>query len=281
MDSRPGRLAGIAYVSPHRYAIGRSLSGKWGKGKWGRVSFLLQNRSLCANLRHMPRRPRVATGGYVYHVLNRAVGRSTIFESLGDYLAFEKVLEEAGRRTEMRLLGFCVMPNHWHLALWPQKDGQLSDYMCWLTNTHTRRWHLAHGTVGMGPLYQGRFKSFPVQEDEHFFSMCRYIERNALRANLVALAEQWRWCSLWHRANSSASVTLADWPLAPGEQWLDYVNQPETEAELAALRRSAWHGTPFGHTVWQQTTAKRLGLESTLRLPGRPKLEQSPASTEK
>jgi putative transposase len=148
----------------------------------------------------MPRRPRIATGGYVYHALNRAVGRSTIFEKVEDYAAFEAVLEEAREQVDM--------PNHWHLA---------------------------HGTVGTGPLYQGRFKSFPIQ-DEHFFTVCRYVERNALRANLVTSAEQWRWSSLWHRVNRSAQV-----------------------------------GTPFGETVWQQATAKRLGLESTLRPPGRPK----------
>jgi len=143
--------------------------------------------------------------------------------------------------------------------------------MGWLTNTHTRRWHLVHGTVGTGPLYQGRFKSFPIQEDEHFFTVCRYVERNALRANLVTSAEQWRWSSLWHRVNRSAAVTLADWPLRPGQNWLEYVTQAETEAEWKALRRSAQVGTPFGETVWQQATAKRLGLESTLRPPGRPK----------
>ena len=207
----------------------------------------------------------------MYHVLNRAIGRSTLFERLEDYAAFEKALEEAGHRIPMRLLVFCVMPNHWHLVLWPRADGDLSECMRWLTNTHTRRWHLSHGTAGTGPLYQGRFKSFPVEEDEHFFTVCRYVERNALRANMVSSAEQWRWCSLWHRTNKPGLVTLAEWPLACGERWLDYVNQAETEAELKALRRSAWSGAPFGDTVWQQSTAKRLGLESTLRCPGRPK----------
>ena len=224
----------------------------------------------------MPRRPRVATGGYVYHVLNRAVGRGTLFESVEDYAAFEEVLEEAGDRIRMRLLAFCVMPNHWHLVVWPRKDGDMSEYMRWLTNTHTRRWHLAHGTAGTGPLYQGRFKSFPVEKDGHFFTVCRYTERNALRANLVLSAEQWRWCSLWHRTHPCGLVTLAEWPVACGERWLDYVNQAETEAELKALRRSAWSGTPFGDTVWQQRTAKRLGLESTLRRPGRPKSRTPP-----
>jgi hypothetical protein len=103
------------------------------------------------------------------------------------------------------------------------------------------------------------------------FTVCRYVERNALRANLVTSAEQWRWSSLWHRVNRSAAVTLADWPLRPGQNWLDYVTQAETEAEWKALRRSAQVGIPFGETVWQQATAKRLGLESTLRPPGRPK----------
>ena len=89
----------------------------------------------------MPRRHRTATGGYVYHVLNRAVGRATIFETDKDYAAFEKVFEEARGHVTMRVLAFCLMPNHWHLVLWPFHDGDLSEYMRWLTNTHTRRWH--------------------------------------------------------------------------------------------------------------------------------------------
>jgi putative transposase len=211
----------------------------------------------------------------VYHVLNRAVGRATIFETTKDYAAFEKVLQEAREQVVMRVLAFCLMPNHWHLVLWPAADGDLSEYMRWLTNTHTRRWHLAHGTVGSGPLYQGRFKSFPIQEDEHFTTVCRYVERNALRADLVGRAEDWRWSSLWHGVQKSHSVTLDTWPVPRGSTWVDFVNGPETEAELKALRRSVTRGTPFGTTVWQQQAAKRLGLESSLRAPGRPRKEGS------
>ncbi|HUG92188.1 MAG TPA: hypothetical protein VML55_15210, partial [Planctomycetaceae bacterium] len=85
------------------------------------------------------------------------------------------------------------MPNHWHLVVWPAGDGDLSEYMRWLTVTHTQRWHAAHHTSGTGALYQGRFKS------EHFLTVCRYVERNALRANLAGSAEAWRWGSLWQR----------------------------------------------------------------------------------
>jgi len=130
----------------------------------------------------MPRRPRIATGGFVYHVLNRGVGRMQIFEDDDDFAAFERVLAEAiHRRPAARLLGYCVMPNHWHLVLWPRGDDDLSEFMRWLTVTHTQRWHAHRRSAGTGPIYQGRFKSFPIERDEHFLTAMRYVERNALR----------------------------------------------------------------------------------------------------
>jgi putative transposase len=219
----------------------------------------------------MPRRRRFHSGGYVYHVLYRAVGRQRIFHTEQDYRAFENVLEEAWRHVPMRLLAYCILPNHWHLVLWPRGDGDLSEYMRWLTVTHAQRYHAAHESAGMGALYQGRFKSFPVQEDDHFYRVCRYVERNALRANLASRAELWRWSSLWQWWNASASVRLDAWPLARPTGWLDYVNRPETEAELAALRRAAERSSPYGDDAWRVRTAKDLGLESTLRSRGRPR----------
>jgi REP element-mobilizing transposase RayT len=134
----------------------------------------------------MPRRTRFSSAGYVFHVLNRAAGRRTIFENAADYDAFVALLEEARRQVPMPILAYCVMPNHWHLVLWPETDDALSAYIHWLSVTHAQRWHAFHGTAGTGPLYQGRFKSVPVQMDDHYLTMCRYVERNALRANLVA-----------------------------------------------------------------------------------------------
>ena len=137
----------------------------------------------------MPRRLRFASAGFVYHVLNRAVARAPLFDKSGDYAAFEKVLRQAKSWLPMRLLAYCAMPNHWHLIVWPQKDGDLSEFLRWVTVTHTQRWHAHRHTAGTGPLYQGRFKSFPVQGDDHVLSVCRYVERNPLRANLVTRAE--------------------------------------------------------------------------------------------
>ena len=221
----------------------------------------------------MPRRLRECSGGIVYHVLNRAVGRMKLFEKERDYEAFEKVVEETWERTQTRILSYCVLPTHWHFLIWPREDGELSEVMRWLTVTHTQRWHAHYHTAGTGPVYQGRFKSFPVESDEHFLTVARYVERNALRAKLVERAQDWRWSSLWRRRqrDKSARRMLASWPVARPSDWTRRVNRPLTASELDAVHGSVRRGRPFGSEVWVQQIAKQLRLESTLRPPGRPR----------
>ena len=220
----------------------------------------------------MPRSRRHAPGGYAYHVLNRAVARLPLLQKDGDYEAFLRVLDEARAKHPVRILAYCLMPNHWHLVLWPRDQDSLTPIMRWLTHTHTMRWHAHYHTTGTGHLYQGRFKAFPVQDDDHLYTVLRYVERNALRAGLVKRAEQWRWSSLYERLHPSTRDTrLAPWPMPVPGDWLERVNRPETDAELEALRKSVNRGSPFGSDVWQKRTAKRLSLESTLRPVGRPK----------
>ena len=218
---------------------------------------------------------RFGDGGYVFHVLNRAVARAALFDQVADYAAFEKVLRQAKDWRPMRLLAYCIMPNHWHLVLWPSNDGDLSEFMRWLTVTHTQRWHAGHRTSGTGALYQGRFKSFPVQADPHLLTVCRYVERNPLRARLVDRAEDWRWSSLGQRGSAAAAGGLDPWPVPVPVDWLDNVNRPETEAELRALRRSVVRGSPWGDARWRQETARLLGLQFTLRRRGRPSRGES------
>lgn len=227
----------------------------------------------------MSRRLRDAAGGLVYHVLNRASGRRALFAKKEDYLAFEHILEELFERTKMRILSYSVMPNHWHLLLWPRKDGELSEAMRWLTVTHAQRWHAHRHTAGTGPVYQGRFKSFPIESDEHLLTAARYVERNALRANLVKRAQDWQWSSLWRRLQRDKSLAewLAAWPIERPRDWVRRVNQPLTAAELEALRRCVQRGQPFGGERWTLRVAKKLGLESSLRARGRPRLVQDEA----
>jgi putative transposase len=221
----------------------------------------------------MPRSPRIDRGDIAYHVINRAVGKMTLFEKDGDYAAFETVLAAAHKRFGLRLISYCVMPNHWHLVLWPHKDGQLRRYMQWLTVTHMRRWHAHNLTSGTGPIYQGRYKSFPIEQDDHLLTVCRYVERNPVRANLVKSARQWQWSGLWQRANHSPDWLLPQraWPVDAPRNWTTWVDRAETPAELDALHRSVNRGAPFGDPVWQAQTARRLKLEATMRPIGRPR----------
>jgi putative transposase len=207
--------------------------------------------------------------------LNRANGRATIFETPNDYRAFEQVLLEAHDRQDMRILAYCVMPNHWHMVLWPRQDGDLSDFVGWLATTHVRRRRAFRKCDDPGHLYQGRFKSFPVQEDGHFLTVCRYVERNPLRASLVARAQDWQWSSLWRRVrgDDQSRTILSDWPLPMPSDWVERVNEPLTQAELNALRKCVERGSPYGTEDWSQEAAARLGLEFTLRPRGRPKTE--------
>ena len=203
-----------------------------------------------------------------------------LFLKDGDFEAFEGIIEQTLETRPMRILSYCLMSNHWHLILWPEGDGDLGAFMQKLTITHARNWQVYRRRVGYGHLYQGRYKSFPIEDDEHFYQVVRYVERNALRAKLVRRAENWRLSSLWRRVKGTPESRriLSDWPLPRPRSWAQYVNQPQTEAELEAIRRSVRRGQPYGGEAWVHATAQRLGLESSLRSRGRPRKEEAEAS---
>jgi len=210
----------------------------------------------------------------IFHVLNRGNARDPIFLENADYDAFEKIMAETMEHVVMRVLGYCLMPNHWHLVLWPVDDGDLGRFVQRLTTTHVRRWHLYRHTVGSGHLYQGTYKSFPIEDDDHLLTVLRYVERNPVRPTLVARAEQWRSSSLWrwlHPGDDKDRPALCPWPIARPADWQARVNRALTNKELEALRASVVRGRPFGDEDWQKRTAKRLSLESTFRPRGRPR----------
>jgi len=196
-----------------------------------------------------------------------------IFDDDKDYKQFEGILKEAVDKYNMRLLAYCIMPNHWHLVLHPKKDGDLSFFMGWLTNTHTRRWHTEKGTVGQGHLYQGRYKSFLCQKDNHFLTLVRYVERNAKKANLVQKAENWRWSSVWRREKGTIKQKkiLSSWPVSKPKNYLNWLNTAQTKKEEESIERSITKNVPFGSNEWMNKVIKKFKLEQTLRGVGRPR----------
>jgi len=221
----------------------------------------------------MARQPRVDLAGYVYHVINRASGRVPIFRTDADYLLFEKVLEEAVEKYDMRVLAYCIMPNHFHLALYPRQDSDVQKFTGWLTKTHTQRWHVAHDTVGYGHLYQGRYKSFIVNTDEYYLILMKYIEQNPLRANLVRRSEDWKWSSLYRRLNGTIKQKkiLYPWIIDVSDNYIKEVNTLPAKKELNEVRKSVLKGTPLGSERWRRKLISKMNLAHTTRGVGRPK----------
>jgi putative transposase len=219
----------------------------------------------------MPRTARASVAGTWYHVLNRGNRREVVFHKPADYDAFVKAINDAHVRLPVDILGYCLMPNHFHLVIRTHADGDLGRWVQWLLMAHARRYHRHYRTSGH--VWQGRFKAFPVQDDDHLVGVLRYVERNALRAELVARAEDWKWSSLpgWLGGDPllwRGEVTVRD------ERWVERVNEPLSAGDLQRLRLSVEKGRPYGEESWVKETARRLGLESTLRSRGRPPKEE-------
>jgi len=217
----------------------------------------------------MPRTARAAVGGIVYHVHNRGNGRMGVFREPGDYCAFIQLLLDGKTKAHIELFGFCIMPNHWHVVLRPEGDRDLAGYLSWVTNTHVKRYR-AHYRRTSGHLYQGRYKSFPVEDDVDFRTLVRYVEANPLKAKLVDRAQDWEWSSLGCAPALRAKL-LDPWPVDRPRNWLALVNQPMSETDSRRVRNSLARSRPLGSDSWTKEMAERLGLQYTLRPRGRPK----------
>ena len=224
---------------------------------------------LSCSIFKMPRTARSIVGGICYHVINRGNARATVFHDSEDYRSFLTLMELASDRIQMRILAFCLMPNHFHFVLWSYVNGDISRWMHWLLTTHTKRYHRRRGTCGR--IWQGRFKAFPIQQDRHLLTVLRYVERNPLRANLVKSAADWQWSSISADLSARMGRILTDTPVAKSNDWLEFVNRPHSEEEIAALRRCTHKNSPYGSAPWAVKTAKSHGLQSSLRGAGRPR----------
>jgi putative transposase len=221
----------------------------------------------------MARQARVDAPNTPYHVINRAVGRARIFRNDKEYQLFLDLLIYAQEKTGMRILAFTLMPNHWHLVLFPKNEGDMKVFMHLLTNAHTRKVHTITNTIGAGPLYQGRYKSFLIETDIHLLTVIKYVERNPVRAGLVSKVEKWKWGSASIRVQGTPKQKkiLTESPTPAPKNYRTWVNTEEKEDILKQLRTSANKGTPFGSTDWVDRMVDVHHLHATLRGTGRPK----------
>lgn len=217
----------------------------------------------------MPRSARAIADNCFYHLINRGNCRQKVFHKEGDYDAFLDVLLGARQKYSVKVLAWCLMPNHFHLLVQPEEAVQLNKWMQWVITTHVRRYHKHYGTSGH--LWQGRYKSFIVQGDEHLVTVVRYIEGNPVRAMLSPAAAQWPWSSHQVRNAGSKELLPDQLPFHLTEDWSTFVDTPLTDMEIDKIRNSVNRQAPFGHEKWIDEICVRMGLESTLRRRGWPK----------
>jgi putative transposase len=215
--------------------------------------------------------------GLVYHVINRGNNRQDVFHKPDDFRAFLTALGELKERKPFELYGYCLLNNHFHLLLRPT-GATISRIMQSLLVSHTQRYH-RHYQSG-GHVWQGRFKSPVIQNDEHLLTVLRYIEANPLRASIVPRADDYLWSSYRVHGLGEADelvdslVSYEDLsPLAKvrRRKWGAKVHRPIEEAQLEAIRRSSATGLPYGDETWVKRLAKRLDLDLTTRPRGRPR----------
>jgi putative transposase len=223
----------------------------------------------------MPRTARAIEPGLCQHVITRGNNRQRVFHTPEDYAAFVDLMETACQRRPLRMLAYCLMPNHIHLVVWPEGQRDVSRWMHWLLTTHVQRYHRQHGTIGR--LWQGRFRTFAIEADDHLLTVMRYVERNPLRAGLVDRSESWRWSSLGCVVSVGGSPLVVQGPVDRLSNWTDWVNAPQTDAELDAIRVSVNRCAPYGSDDWRRRMAERLGLASSLRPRGRPAIARRAA----
>lgn len=216
--------------------------------------------------------PRIARGfidGFVYHVINRGNGGGTVFHENRDYQAFSDIVKKAKRVFGVKLFAYCLMPNHFHMVVLPTKAEHLSKWMQWIMTSYVRRYHRDYGTNGH--LWQGRFKSFIVQQDEHLIRLMRYVEGNPVRAGLVNMSKEWYWSSHRETLGKRLRTVIDELPVELPKAWESCVHAILTETELRRIRESVNRQSPYGTPIWVTTLCKELGIESTIRPRGRPK----------
>src|SRR5262245_19760946 len=183
----------------------------------------------------MPRPNRFCPDGVPQHVVNRGNRRSQVFRDREDYLGFLAALTDAGDQTVVRLMSFCLMPNHFDLWLLPVHSVGFSAYLSVAMNASLRDLQRRHCTSGTGHVYQGRFKNSAILTDRHFLNVCRYVEANAFCAGLVERAEDWEWSSLARNGPAEDINILSPWPVSRPATWLEDVNRPQSDQSIRLI----------------------------------------------
>ncbi len=213
--------------------------------------------------------------GKVLHAMNRRVDRQTLFCTDEDYALFRSLMSEAVYKFNLRILEWVLMPNHWHMLIFPETKNQVSEFMHWLCGIHAKKWRAEKDNEGNGALYQDRFKAFLVKPGLHVDRLRNYLAMNPVKANLVDNPFDWIWGSAKrvHRDCLISTIPISKGPPPSPSDLKELLSTPLnlTETQIDRLEKSFLKGLPYGDDVWTEQMIEEYHLEHTLRKAGRPK----------
>jgi len=196
----------------------------------------------------MARLARIVIPGLPHHVTQRGNRRARIFHTDDERRTYLHLIERYMRRYGVRALAYCLMDNHVHWIVTPEREEALGETFREAHARYCEEFNRLHG--GSGHVFQGRFFSCP-RDDEHLWAAVRYVERNPVRAGFVAHAGDYPWSSAAAHCTGAHSALLADdFPprgaVADWREWLNVENTQQSEH----LRRQTRTGRPCGSATF-------------------------------
>ncbi len=221
----------------------------------------------------MPRIARGLANNQIYHIINRGNRREAVFHDKYDYERFLKLLLDSKEKYSINIYAYCLMPNHFHLVIYTHYSDNLSKALHWISSSYVRYYNKKYKISGH--LWQGRYKSFIVEQDSYLITLLKYVEANPKRAKIVKECEKYQYSSAYKRVNNIQDQLLGELPIDIPTDWSRYINDKEDKTDLDFIRNSIERQSPLGDELWQYNIVKKYGLESTLNPIGRPRRKDS------
>lgn len=214
----------------------------------------------------MPRIARIVAEGYPHHIIQRGNNRQAVFFDNEDRRLYLGLLKKYSKECGSRLHAFCLMDNHIHILATPQQSDSLARTMQKLSLRFTQ--HVNKKYRRTGRLWECRFHSSLIDAENYLWAVCRYIERNPVRAKIVINPSQYKWSS----ANNAHKNDIVEsvWDEVQKQEYIDYLNRPDDDSQVQAIRKNTYSGKPIGSVEFIDSIAKMLNIELSTRPKGRP-----------
>lgn len=226
----------------------------------------------------MPRSARIVMPHFPHHVVQRGHNRQAVFAERKDYERYLAALQEFKDPYGVKVYAYCLMTNHVHLLLCPGDPEGIGKLMKRLAGRQTRYHNVLEGRSGT--LWEGRYKSSPVETEAYLLACCRYIELNPVRARIVSDPASYPWSSCGHALGnnrcswldpSPAFVSLGLDDAERRARYRDYLLSAIPEDEWALIRESLQRGQLTGTERFAAEISALVGRRILRRGPGRPK----------